>query len=120
MRGSFLTRAARLAFGLQAVWCLGCTSLDSVLARILQGPAAVVDCMTVSASPAHATGAVVESAASRADDGCGCSHCVAVQAPGSDIAAGPQPTPETVQTRLGLALAVHRDPLMRPPISGRV
>lgn len=112
-------RIARLAFGLLAIWCLGCGAFDSLIQQ-LAGPGSrtQASCMTANESPqpesanaetlraeAHPTG----------DVGCGCTHCVGVEPVSLPLAAAPQPTPETFAEILGGPSKDGREPLVPPP-----
>ncbi|MEX2154204.1 MAG: hypothetical protein WD825_12765 [Gemmatimonadaceae bacterium] len=120
MLRSLSTRISRAVFGVLSIWCLGCSSLDIIIDRLVHGGGDASGCVMSDDAPAPAGGdgtSIVEPTRDRTGlDGCGCDRCVAVQTPATGLAATPHPTPESVEHRLGSALSVYREPLVPPPI----
>lgn len=120
MLGSLSTRLSRAVFGALSIWCLGCTSLDIIIDRLVLGDAPTTGCVMADDAPAQSgstgTPRVQQSADSSGLAGCGCDHCIAVQTPGTGLAVVTHPTPETIEHKLGSALSVDREPLVPPPI----
>lgn len=124
MLGSLSVRASRAVIGVLSVWCLGCSSLDVVIDRLVHGEAEANGCVMTDAAPTQSDTDGVQVVQPRPDRtavvGCGCDHCVAVQTPATGLAAIPQPIPESVEHRLGSALSVYREPLVPPPIGSAI
>ena len=118
MRVSFTTRLSRAGVGLVAVWCLGCTSFDLVI-NALDGDTPRAGCAMAGASDAQVqTGESMLSSEASADSrGCGCGHCIAVQADPTEVVVVPHRTPNSAQHWRGPATSVDREPLVRPPIA---
>jgi hypothetical protein len=118
---SLPTRIGRALTGLLAIWCLGCTSYDVLLERLLRGPDAGQSCIMSDETPPNAPGGT-STVQAAADDlrissvGCGCSHCVAVEASSPPLALDPQLVPEGAERVVGTALTVDRKPLVPPPL----
>ena len=119
MRSSLTTRVSRAGFGLMAIWCLGCTSFDVMIDVLLRGETTRAGCVMAGEAQAPIISGVsaVQTPSSDDSSGCGCDHCVAVQANATEVTLDPQATPETAQRRLGSALSVEREPLVPPPIA---
>jgi hypothetical protein len=114
-------RISRAGFGLLAIWCLGCTSFDVLLDALLQKSfGARAECVmpgdTAPQSASHAN-AVEPQSNDMSATGCGCDHCIAVQADKTEVVVVPHAAPESVQHELGSALSVDREPLVPPPIA---
>lgn len=118
---SLPTRIGRALTGLLAIWCLGCTSYDVLLAHLLRGPDAGQSCIMADETPPNAPEgtSTVQAAADDvriSTDGCGCSRCVAVEVSSPPRALDPQRTPEGAERVVGTALSVDREPLVPPPL----
>jgi hypothetical protein len=118
---SLSTRMSRAVFGVLSIWCLGCSSLDIIIDRLVHGGGQATGCAMSDDAPVQSNSddtSVVQSSPDRTGlAGCGCDHCVAVQTPATEIAVIPHPTPESVEHNLGSALSVYREPLVPPPIA---
>ena len=121
MLRSFPTRLSRAVVGVLSMWCLGCTSLDILIDRLVHGNVPMSECAKADDAPAQSGTDGAPSVKTSADDpmlgGCGCDHCIAVQTPATTLAAVQHPTPETVEHKPGSALSVAREPLVPPPIA---
>lgn len=121
MLRSLPTRLSRAVVGVLSVWCLGCTSLDIIIDRLVHGGATMAGCVRAEDAPVEpgrdGVPTVQQSEADPAFEGCGCSQCIAVQAPATALARAPHPTPNAVEQQLGGALRVDREPLVPPPIT---
>lgn len=118
MRVSLTKRLSRAGFGLLAVWCLGCTSFDVVIQALLTGDSPAGCAMAGASDVQIPIGeSVVSAEDSDSSRGCGCGHCIAVQADPTEVAVVPHRTPETVQHRPGSATSVDQEPLVPPPIA---
>jgi hypothetical protein len=121
MLGPLSTRLSRAVFGVLSIWCLGCSSLDIIIDRLVHGGAQTSECAMSDDAPAQVNTdgiSAVQASSDRAPlAGCGCDHCVAVQTPATTLAAIPHPTPEDVEHHLGSAISVFREPLVPPPIA---
>jgi hypothetical protein len=113
-------RLARALTGVVAVWCLGCTSFNTLIEIFLDEPAAgsascvMADDAATAAPESPAFASVDERAAV---DACGCSHCIAIQVIASAIAPIRHPLPDAIVRELKPAHSVDRQPLVRPPVS---
>ncbi|HEU4996136.1 MAG TPA: hypothetical protein VFT29_15070, partial [Gemmatimonadaceae bacterium] len=124
MIGSLPTRVSRAVFGLLSIWCLGCTSLDVIIDRLVHHDAAASGCVMADDAPVQGSGNGTPTMQPSVDHsvvaGCGCDHCIAVQTPATAVAVAPLPTPDAVEHRLGNQLDVAREPLVPPPIAGTI
>ena len=123
-RRSLLMKLAHPLFAILAVWCLGCSSFDSLLERAFAASASTqVDCMSAptgqDATRDTAPSVVRADHEQQAADGCGCSHCLGVQQESGTISPIRQPVPEAVIATIGRELRADREPLVPPP-QGRV
>ena len=119
MRSSITARLSRAGFGLLAIWCLGCSSFDVMIDALLRAETDSAGCVMPgdARAPASAANSEVQSPPSDGQSGCGCDHCIAVQAAATEVAIAPHATPETLLHRLGSAISVDRQPLVPPPIA---
>src|SRR5258705_9109758 len=124
MIASLPTRLSRAVFGLLSIWCLGCTSLDIIIDRLVHRDAATSGCVMADDAPVQGssdrTPTVQPSADRSVVAGCGCDHCVAVQTPATAVAVAPLPTPDAVEHRLGNPLDVSQEPLVPSPLAGTI
>ena len=116
MRVCLTARLSRAAFGLLAVWCLGCTSFDVVFQALIAG-APRAGCAMSAEVPVQSGHNVASSPSTDSSRGCGCDHCIAVQGDPTELALVPVGTPDTVQHRPGSPVSVTREPLVPPPIA---
>lgn len=111
---------SRAVFGVLSIWCLGCSSLDIIIDRLVHGDIATAGCVMADDPPVPSESGRESRIQQRADAaalaGCGCDHCVATPTPATTLAVLPHPTPDTVEHKLGSALSVDREPLVPPPI----
>src|SRR5438045_7352340 len=116
-------RVSRAVVGVLSIWCLGCTSLDIIIDRLVHGDAPIGGCVIAEDVPSPAqpssNGAptVQPSPEHSAAVGCGCDHCIAVQSPASAVAVLPHPTPDNGEQRFDSVPDVYREPLVPPPIA---
>lgn len=113
-------RVAHAFFGIMAIWCLGCTSFHALVDGLAgETNSVTASCMTAAGSSERPNSDGIPSVRANAEQeaglGCGCAHCVSVEAPVSPLVAAPHPIPETVVSILGRALLVNREPLVPPP-----
>jgi hypothetical protein len=106
-----------MGLGLLTVWCLGCTSLDSLVETLVSGDcdaamtmAAVQDGQT---SPTSAIGPTAISPAHV--DACGCVSCHAPSPPLALVADATSPTPQVDAQAVSRPASVTHDLLTRPP-----
>jgi hypothetical protein len=115
---------SRAVFGVLSIWCLGCSSLDIIIDRLVHGGAQTSECAMSDDAPAQSNTdgiPIVQASPDRTSlGGCGCDHCVAVQTPATVLAAIPHPTPEGVEHHVGSAPSVYREPLVPPPITAAI
>ena len=120
LRRSLLFRTGHPMFAILAIWCMGCSSFDTLLDQAFGGSASAQSvCMTADVSQDLATQALIPAVQAEGDQGdelgCGCSHCVGVSAVAASASIVGHPTPEALIGKIGRALRADRQPLVPPP-----
>ena len=121
---SSLTRSLRALTALLAVWCLGCSAYDQLLAGVLPGSdgrvmvcAAEQEASAVLTTVAEDGASAMVAPSSDRDDGasCGCETCIAPAPTSLVIAPLPVPLPSQPHADLATPHSVVRTPLVPPP-----
>ena len=104
----------RSLIALLTVWCLGCSSFETLLASWTdRGPSQAAAYVTAEEGPSTPSGTVGDDAGR--DDTCPCVHCAGARPVRPPVTSQVHPVPDTYPAAPPSFASVEHEPLVPPP-----